>query len=588
MVNRNSHVNLFLIYLPYRLFFLFSFLFLGLFADHIFFYQEKSSLFIFSSDYLAENLHQPGSLLLYLGRFLSTFYHYRLAGSLIASLIIWLIIVLMSGIISFINGEKGGVIPFIAGIALLYLQANYKYMLFNNLGILLELLLFYLTIKHLKGFLPVIIVPFWYFVTGGFAWIFCIMYTFWLVLEGIKKGWIKILLIWFINILVIWISGEFLFFQTTKTLIIYPYSQADIGSETRIFLPLVCMLSVVPFLARIRIKLPKKIRLSEMAINVFGTILMLVVLSIIAIQKFDKKTNQYFQVEKLFYENRFNEVIDFNIKHPSNNTLTAYLNNISLCETGKLNDMLFHFPQSSDGRALFLKWEIIGEILRKGGYFYYTAGMINEAHRWAFEYMVMKGHTPEGLKMLIRTELINGNYKTAAKYISVLKKTFFYRGEASRFEKLLFNDQAVDSDPELGSKRKIRVRTDFFSITDDPFINIERIVATDSTNKKAFEYKMAYLLLKKDYQSIANALPEFKRYGFTKIPVHIEEAAIEYKILNRVGLPDLGRLSFDPSTELRFTQFLQTFQSYGADLKSAEPALRNKFGNTFWYWAFYR
>ena len=300
MDNLNSRVNLFFSYLPYRLFFLFSFLFLGLFADHIFFYQEKSSLFIFSADYLIEHLHQPGALLLYLGRFLSTFYHYHLAGSLIATLIIWLIIVLISKIISFINREKGGIIPFITGIALLYMQTNYQYMLFNNLGILLQLLLFYLTIKYLKGFIPVIIVPFWYFVTGGFAWIFCVMYTFWLVLEKLKKEWIKILLLWLVVILVIFISGEFLFFQTTKTLIYYPWSHDDIGSMTKIFLPLVCLLSVLPLIARIRIKLPEKTWLSEMAINISGTILMLIVLSIIAIQRFDKKTNSIFRWKNCF------------------------------------------------------------------------------------------------------------------------------------------------------------------------------------------------------------------------------------------------------------------------------------------------
>jgi len=588
MDNPNSHVNDFLHYLPYRLFFLFSFLFLGLFADHIFFYQEKSSLFIFSSDYLIENLRQPGSLLLYLGRFLSSFYHYRLAGSLIATSIIFLTIIMTARIISFMHGKNGGVIPFVAGIGLLFLQANYQYMLFNNLGILLQLLFFYLTIKYLRGYIPVIIIPLWYFVTGGFAWIFCIMYTFWLVLSGTKKGWAKILLLWFIIILMIFISGEFLFFQTTMTLITYPWSKADIGSETKVFLSLVCILSVLPFIAKIRIKIPGLTRISQVAIIISATFLMICVLSVLAAQRFDKKTNQYFLIEKLFYENKYNEVIDFNIKHPPNNTLTAYLNNIALCETGKLNDMLFHFPQSPDGRTLFLKWEIIGEVLRKGGYFYYTTGMINEAHRWAFEYMVMKGYTPEGLIMLIKTELINGNYQIAAKYNSLLKKTLFYRAEAGRFEKLLFNDMAVDSDPELGEKKKIRVRTDFFSITDDPYINIEIIVATDSANMKAFDYNIAYLLLKKDFKSISNSLQEFNRYGYVRIPVHVEEAAIAYKILNRQSLPDAGRLHIDLSVELRFNQFLQTFQSYGADLKSAEPALKKQFGNTFWYYAFYR
>ena len=63
--------------------------------------------------------------------------------------------------------------------------------------------------------------------------------------------------------------------------------------------------------------------------------------------------------------------------------------------------------------------------------------MINEAQRWAYENMVMKGITPEDLRMLIKTEIINGNYSVASKYVSILKNTIFYRKEAKDFERVL-------------------------------------------------------------------------------------------------------------------------------------------------------
>ena len=229
-----------------------------------------------------------------------------------------------------------------------------------------------------------------------------------------------------------------------------------------------------------------------------------------------------------------------------------------------------------------------GEILRRGGYFYYATGMINEAHRWAFENMVMKGHTPEGLKMLIKTEIINGNYKVASRYVNLLKHTLFYRKEASAFEKFLFNDQAINDDPDLGVKRKIKIKTDFFTITDDPYINIERVFSTDSLNKKAFEYKVAFSLLRKDYSSIAGELPKFGRYGYSKFPLHVEEAAVALSVFNKGNLPDLGSLSISSSTAKRWEQFLTVFQNYGTNPQAAEPALRKQFGNTFWYYAFYR
>jgi hypothetical protein len=362
------------------------FLFFFFFADQIFCYQEKSSLFVFSYDFLVENLHQPGGLLIYLGKFLTTFYYYPLAGALLASLVIWLIVIIASELIKILKGTKEEFIPLLAGITLFYLQINYQYLLYNNLGILIQLLFFRLSIKYLKGYLPVILTPLLYFLSGGFTWIFCIMYSLWLVSERQGRWWLKISGLWLLNFLVIFLSKEFLFFQSAKTLLLYPYTPDATGSLTKLFIPVVVLLSLLPVLIKIRIRNPLKKKLSQNQILLAGSIVVILIMVIISILKYDRKTQQYYRVEKLFYESKYQEVIDFNIKHPSNNILTVYLNNIALCETGQLNDMLFHFWQSPDGRTLFLKWEITGEILRIGGYFYYTIGMINEAHRWAFDH----------------------------------------------------------------------------------------------------------------------------------------------------------------------------------------------------------
>ena len=564
------------------------FLFLGLFAGYIFYYQEKSSLFVFSYDFLIENLHQPGGLLIYLGKFFSTFYYYPLTGSLVASLVIWLIVITASGIIRKLTGTRREIIPLIAGIILFYIQTNYQYLLYNNLGILIQLFLFFLVIKYFKGWLPVFLTPVLYFATGGFVWIFLIMYSLWLILEKHEKWWLKIILLWLLNFIVIYLTKEFLFFQSTETLLLYPYSKDGIGSQEYLFIPVVILLSLLPVLAGIRIKIPLKRKLSENILFLSGSIALILIMAAISALKYDIKTLRYFIAEKLFYENKYQQVIDYNIKYPSRNSQTVYLNNIALCETGKLNDLLFHFPQNPDGSTLFLKWEMVGEVLRHGAYFYYTLGMINEAHRWAYENMVMKGYSPEGLKMLIKTEIINGNYKIASGYISILKKTMYYGDEARKFEKLLFNDQAIDADQELGPKRKNKIRVDFFSITDNPYINVARIIATDTLNRKAFEYKLAYLLLNKDYNGVAEEWQSLGRYGFNRIPVHLGEAAIMLKVLNSVILPPTGNLTIDTNTETRFNRFLQIFQAYGTNLKAAEPELRKQFGNTFWYWAFYR
>jgi len=463
MINLSTFQTSYSDRLPYRLFFLFIFLYFILFGNYIFFYQEKSSLFVFSTGYLLENLRQPGSLLLYFSRFLSSFFYYPAIGSLIAAATIWLAVILIRKILSLMKSRFENTLPVIAGLALFYLQADYQYMLYNNVGLLAQLFLFFLVVRSCKKYWPIWLLPLWYFITGGFALLFCGIYFLWLITNGLKKGLFRLIALIIVIGIILFISGEFIFFNSYYTLITYPWTEANSGSGGTLFMILAGVLCFLPVTAGIRFKPANKPFIQSKILYITGIALLLLSLGTIAFFKYDKKTNHYFAVEKLFYENKYDEIINYNLKNPSGNILTAYLNNIALCETGRLNDKLFFFPQSPDGGSLFLKWEIVGEILRLGGYFYYTTGMINEAQRWAYEYMVMKGHTPEGLKMLAKTSLINGDYIIAEKYISILKRTIFYRGDAGKLEKFLYNANAIESDPVLGPRLRNRISEDFFS-----------------------------------------------------------------------------------------------------------------------------
>jgi hypothetical protein len=588
-MDQNKNINIsFSILIPYLVFFLASFIYFGFFGNYLFFHQEKSSLFIFSMDFLSENLHQPGGFLLWLGKFFSTFYYYPLAGALILTSGLTLNTVLVSKIIVILKGHYARGISFIIGISLFYLQADYRFLLFNNLGLLLQLTFFWLVIRYvsfLKGWVPVILAPLLFYITGSFTLVFLLLITFYFLFT---KGWMRLIVLWCLIFIIFYISKEYLFFQSGKSLMTFPFSDQNTGFQQILFISIAGIISIVPLISKINLRLPDKLRISDFFGSLIASVILIIILVIIGIRRFDSKSKHYFYVENLFYQNKFDEIIAFNTLNPPANSLTIFLNNIALCETDKLDDMLFHFLQSPEGKTLFLKWEMVGEVLNRGGYFYYEIGMINEAHRWAFENMVMKGLTPEGLKMLIRTELINGNYEVASRYINILRKTLFYKKDAESFEKLLFNDDAVNRDKELGEKRQHKVENDFFSITDNPYINIEMILASDTLNRKVFEYKMAFMLLKKNYKEIVRELPEFKKYGFTRLPVHIEEAALALAVSNKGILPDMGNLQISKNTELRWNQYLTVLQQYGNDLKTAEPVLRRRFGDTFWYYVFYK
>ena len=167
----------------------------------------------------------------------------------------------------------------------------------------------------------------------------------------------------------------------------------------------------------------------------------------------------------------------------------------------------------------------------------------------------MRGNTPESIKMIIKTELINGKYKSAYKYITILKNSIFYKREAREFEKLLFDDKAVDLHPELGKIKRLKPKHDFFVLSENPAANIDLILAADSANRIALEYKLAFLLLQKDMKGIAEILPFYSKMGYTQIPKNVEEAVVAYSLLNLKKYPEFEGITVRPETVTRFNEY---------------------------------
>ena len=164
--------------LPFALLFILGTVYLNWFFEYIFFFQEKSSLFLLSFSYLTEHLNQPGGFLSYLGDFQTTLYYYPLAGATIVSLEIVGIVYIIIKIGLKLAGRRFHFLPFLLGASLYYFQTQLEYSAINNLGILCQLILFYISIRHFngkKGWVPVIIFPGIYFLFGGFSAVFLIM-----------------------------------------------------------------------------------------------------------------------------------------------------------------------------------------------------------------------------------------------------------------------------------------------------------------------------------------------------------------------------------------------------------------------------
>jgi len=573
--------------LPIILLFLSGVFYLYYYTGYIFFYQEKSSLFLVSFDFLTNHLNQPGGFLIYLGDLQTTFYYYPLVGAILVSLEVLATVFLVGRIGKKISGKRIFFVPFLIGAGLFYLQTNYQYVALTNLGIIIQLCLFLWAIScsnRRYEWIPVLLFPVNYFLFGSFSILFLVHFSIHLIQN---KDWPKIVVMWLAGVAFFFVGKELLFFQTTESLFKSPFSFQNIGGQRVVFLVLVGLITLLPLLLRLELKKINSVSIKKVQLPELLPYVVLIILVLLVIPRIDKRNSHYFHVEKLFYEQKYDEVIQFNLQFPSSNMLTIFLNNVSLAETGRLTDSFFRFRQSPDGGTLFLKWEIVSEVLKRGGYFYYAIGMINEAQRWAYEYMVMQGNSPEALKMMIKTDLIKGKYEIAEKYISILEKSVFYRTQAKEFRNLLFNDEAVKQHTELGAKQQLDTRQDFFVQADNPSNNLDLIINADSTNIPAIEYKLAWLMLQKDMPGIVEMLPIMEKAGYSRIPKNVEEAVVTYKLLKIGEMPELSRLKINLQTEQRFQVYYRTFQQNQGNKQLAQRALTRDFSDTYWYYVFF-
>ena len=127
--------------------------------------------------------------------------------------------------------------------------------------------------------------------------------------------------------------------------------------------------------------------------------------------------------------------------------------------------------------------------------------MINVAQRTVFEAQeAILDFQKSGrcYKRLAQTNLINGNYEVARKYLTALQKTLFYSDWANETLQLLGNEEAIAKHPEYGRLRKSVYKDNtFFSDHVTPDM-LESLYFSNTDNSLAYQYLVAYYILTND------------------------------------------------------------------------------------------
>jgi hypothetical protein len=555
-------------------------------GNYVLYFQETQSLFIFSGEYLHKYLLKPGGLLEYSARFLTQFYADRFSGSVILS-----VLLTMPGIILyFINKRLNHsillslLLVLVPSFILLLMQANYYHLMEYNIGFVMILLYYLFSISSVKTYHRILILfllPFFYYLVGAYVLIFTGLYFIHILFnENVKQKYVYAFLLPVVAALTFLIFWKIMFLQPAANILLFPLPLLESTTYKTTFFILTGYIVFYPVICKFTV-IRKNSWLNNRLYSYLSLILAFVFSIFLLFKIYNPQTARVVELERLIFSEKWEEAVRYQEVNPTRNLIGEYFYNIALSETNQLCDRLFFGDQDFGAGSLVLPWG--DEHLNRGAYFYYAIGLANEAHRWAYEEMVVYGYRPQNIKLLAKTSLINGDYRMARKYINILKRTIYYRELAKKLEAMADNPAMISSDPELGPKLKINPKSSFFIQFNEPQNNLPLLLESQPDNNKAFDYYLAGLLLTKNVEVAMDNISKMKSAGYTRIPRCIEEAILIYYNSTKV-YPDLGGLNISLDTQDRFNQYFSAYVEARKNPSTLKARMQERFGNTFWFY----
>jgi hypothetical protein len=294
------------------------------------------------------------------------------------------------------------------------------------------------------------------------------------------------------------------------------------------------------------------------------------------------KAEEIMKYDYLVRSGRWNDVVRFASGKPPRNYLSLSMLNLSLAKTGQLGNKMFSYVQRGEN-GLFLPFnkEYVAPLM--GGEILYNIGFINAAQEYAFESMETipnLGKSARIVKRLAETNLINGQYKVAEKYLNLLEKTIFYRKWARTTSLFLNNEEKINSSPDWGEKRRFAITKDYFFSLKNIEASLAMMVKDHPDNKIAFEYLMAFYLINKDLRNFLNLVPVMERMNYREIPASYQEAMMYVLGLNNKDPMTNSPSYISQTTKARMKAYADIYTNY----RDAGTRLKKNFSNTYWYY----
>ena len=258
------------------------------------------------------------------------------------------------------------------------------------------------------------------------------------------------------------------------------------------------------------------------------------------------------------------------------------MRNLALFRLGRQGDEMYRYIDGSKS----CQDPVPVRMMQVCGYsMYYNYGLINYCHRWCLEQGVEFGFRAEYLKYLMRCALVNGEFKEARKYASILKHTRYHKAWAEKYERFIGQPNLMKANAEFSPIFHLMTGGDELGsdqMMAEKFI-MERFLRSHSDDKLYQEQSLISAMWQKDIQLF---WPRFFEYAQShaneRMPVHYQEAAYLYGSLEHEV--DISKMPFDDQVKRDYAAFMDLANNATSESEDVmRPIFFERFGHTFYY-----
>ena len=504
-------------------------------------FQEQYQMFLFDTNYFLERILLPGGLADYISEFLVQFYYMPVLGGAIIALLLMSIQAISWGLMKQYGMKAvfpGYLLSFVPSIVLWCAMGDQNLLLSFVVALSGALLMGWIHNRFhnrlVKVVFELVSTALVYWFLGPVVFLYAALMIGDTLMKGKQNGHILSSLGYSASLLILTVAWILLTTQSLQ----YPISRIFTGLNYYRYpgtvspLPLGVMIwtVVVVFFGMVPDSHAWIKKLQQSKVVMALSYVLVIVASWFGIKaSFDEMTYDLIDYDFLVRTEQWDKIIEKAEKKPATTPLGVSCVNLALSQKGQLADRLFEFYQNG-GEGLFPTFtrDMISPV--STAEIFFRLGMVNDAERYMFEAQEAIPNYRKSARLtrrIIECEIINGNYKVAAKLLRRLQKTLFYRNWANQTMALLGNEKAINRHPVYGKLRKYREKKQDFLFSDQEMDQMLGLLfLNDNHNKMAYEYLMCYELLQRDMEKFMQYYPLGRFVGYDHIPRSFQEILI--------------------------------------------------------------